>query len=277
MTDLSPDCFPVPATTDRPALARALQERAARARPAERLEVRDGWWLRATTGTSWWLGTVLPHSEPGVGDKELLRRVLDAEQFAARHGTPAGFQVCPGTAPAGLDDLLAGRGYRRHCFMSLQIAESAEVRSHAAADGLRLRREDRPTPDWFAAWQSVSGSQDRQALAQDWAVLTHTELPAAYVSVLLDERVVAVGRAVADSGWAGVFGMATLPEARGRGAAHAVLAALACWAADEQSADRMYLQVATDNDPALRLYARAGFSELAAYHYRSAAPSAATR
>jgi GNAT superfamily N-acetyltransferase len=78
-----------------------------------------------------------------------------------------------------------------------------------------------------------------------------------------------VGRAVADTGWAGVFGMATLPQARGRGAARAVLAALAGWAGTHR-ADRMYLQVERDNMPALRLYGRMGFHAVSGYHYRAA-------
>ena len=64
------------------------------------------------------------------------------------------------------------------------------------------------------------------------------------------DDVVAVGRAVADTGWAGVFGMATLPRAGGKGAARSVLAALADWAGAH--ADSLYLQVERDNIPALR-------------------------
>jgi N-acetylglutamate synthase len=44
----------------------------------------------------------------------------------------------------------------------------------------------------------------------------------------------------------------------------AVLAALAGWA----GTDRMYLQVERDNTAAMRLYERAGFTEICAYHYR---------
>jgi GNAT superfamily N-acetyltransferase len=93
--------------------------------------------------------------------------------------------------------------------------------------------------------------------------------PSAYACAVIGDDAVAVGRAVADTGWAGVFGMATLPQARGKGAARAVLAALADWAGAHE-ADRMYLQVERDNTPALRLYARTGFTELCGYHYRTA-------
>lgn len=103
----------------------------------------------------------------------------------------------------------------------------------------------------------------------EWDLLGRVERPSAYASAVIGDDVVAVGRAVADTGWAGVFGMATLPRARGRGAARDVLAALAGWAGAREAV-RMYLQVEHDNIPALRLYERAGFREICGYHYRTA-------
>jgi len=64
-----------------------------------------------------------------------------------------------------------------------------------------------------------------------------------------------------------MFNMTTLPHARRRGAASAVLAALADWAIS-QGCPQMYLQVERDNTAALRLYRHAGFEELCTYHYR---------
>jgi predicted GNAT family acetyltransferase len=61
--------------------------------------------------------------------------------------------------------------------------------------------------------------------------------------------------------------MATRPEARGKGAAGAVLAALADWAS-VNDAPRMYLHVEHENEVAMRLYARVGFSELAPFYFR---------
>ena len=65
--------------------------------------------------------------------------------------------------------------------------------------------------------------------------------------------------------------MATLPEARGRGAARTALASLADWAA-ARGASAMYLQVENDNGPALRLYDRTCFAEVCGYHYRTGPP-----
>lgn len=64
-------------------LVRGLQERAARALPAEHVEDLDGWWLRYVSGGDWWAGTVLPHGDRG----DLERRVAGAEEFYAGHGT----------------------------------------------------------------------------------------------------------------------------------------------------------------------------------------------
>lgn len=99
-------------------------------------------------------------------------------------------------------------------------------------------------------------------------MLGRVTAPSAYASALEGDEVIAVGRAVAGAGWAGVFGMATLPEASGRGAARSIRTSRADWAT-AQGADGMYLQVERDNDPALHLYVRACFTEACGYHYRT--------
>lgn len=246
---------------------RALQERAARALPAELVEHADGWWLRHGSGSSWWVASVLPHGpDAPATPAELARRVARAEEFYARHGGAARFQITPSACPAGLDGLLAGRGYRRSHPVSLQAAAVAGVPGPRAGDRLRVRVEERPDEAWFGVRHAVRGTGAGPAAR---GLLDRVAGPSAYARVLDGDETVAVGRAVADTGWAGVFAMATLPATRGRGAGGRVLGALAGWAG-EQGAAHLYLQVERDNPAALRLYARAGFRELCAYHYRTA-------
>ncbi|MEO3810059.1 GNAT family N-acetyltransferase [Sphaerisporangium sp. B11E5] len=244
---------------------RGLQERAARALPAEHVEDADGWWLRHAPSCAWWVGTVLPHGDTEPG--ELARRVDRAEEFYAARDAAARFQISPGACPDGLDAVLAERGYRRKSPVSLQVAPSEQVARRAPAGAPRVRLDDRPTRAWFEVWQAVEehGGDSRSA----WDLLGRVRGACAYASAMIGDDVVAVGRAVTDTGWAGVFGMATLPEARGRGAGRAVLAALATWAV-ARDAGRMYLQVECDNTPALRLYDGMGFREVCGYHYRTA-------
>ncbi len=231
-------------------MVRELQERAARALPASRVVRVDGWWLRQAPGCSWWVGTVLPHGSP----PDLEGRVASTERFYAGD---ARFQITEGVCPPDLDRLLTDRGYRRGGTMSLMTAPAAR-----SARGAALT--DRPTREWFEAWHSVHGG-DAEA---EWNLLSRVSHPSAYASVVDGDRIVAVGRAVADTEWTGVFGMATLPEARGRGAAAAVLATLSDWSTAH--GERIYLQVERDNLPARNLYERAGFREVSGYHYRAA-------
>jgi GNAT superfamily N-acetyltransferase len=239
-------------------LIRGLQERAARAFPAACAERLGEWWLRHSPGCAWWTGTVLPH---GDGDLEYL--VAGAERFYAARGLATRFQVTPGACPDGLDALLAGRGYRREGPTSLRTAAVADVLRAGAPTGVAVA--DQMDPEWFGTWYAVQGhGLDRRVQR---GVLDRVGLPSGYASAVIGDDVVAVGRVVADGGWAGVFGMATLPEARGRGAARRVLAGLAGWAA-ARGIGRMYLQVESGNLAALRLYGQAGFSELCEYHYR---------
>ena len=244
-------------------MVKELQERAARALPAEHVEIVDGWWLRNAPGCAWWLGTVMPHGD--APPDELLRRIVVAEDFYARRGIAARFQISPPACSDSLDSLLAERGYRSHDSISIQVASTADVCEHSPADSLRVRTDDCPTQAWFDLWHSVNGHGDPRP---EWEMLHRANLPSVYACAMIDQDAVAVGRAVADSGWIGVFNMATSPGARRKGAARAVLARLAEWSR-AHGAERMYLQVESENASALRLYERAGFGELSVFHYRS--------
>ena len=245
----------------------ALQERAARATPAAVQEVRDGDWLRHTDSpTTWWAGAALLHGDA----PDVPARVERAERFYAGRGAPARFQVCP-ACPPDLDDVLAARGYRRSGEVHLLTARTADLPAHPVAVVL----SERPSRAWVDLLvRAQDGDGDHAA---ELRLVERVALRSAYATAHLDGRPVAVGRAVADDGWAGVFGMATLPEARVRGAGGAVLAALAGWAAD-LACDGVYLQVLADSAAAVALYRRAGFTQVCRYHYRTAAgcTSAAT-
>jgi ribosomal protein S18 acetylase RimI-like enzyme len=256
----------LPAAVTSPELVRGLQERAARALPAEHVREAGGWWLRHAPGCAWWASTVLPHADAPPG--ELARRVADAEKFYAAHGATARFQITPGVCPAGLDALLAARGYRAGTPVSLRVAPAAEVTARLGKCPLPVEVTQAPDGRWFGVWYPVQGHGGDPGAER--AMLARVGLPSAYALALAGGEVAAVGRAVAEDGWAGIFGMAALPAARGRGAGRSVLAALARWATGQRAA-WLYLQVEPGNTAAMRLYARAGFTGLCTCHYRSAA------
>jgi ribosomal protein S18 acetylase RimI-like enzyme len=237
-----------------------LLERAARAAPSAVEDRGTGWWLRYTDNATWWSGAVLAH---GAADR-LAQRVDAAEWFYAERGGVARFQVCA-DCPAGLDRLLAERGYRWQASISLLTAVAGAPTAVHVAPGITVRVDASLGQDWLAVLAATS--EPDTDVHHETRLLRRVNRPHAYVTVLADDAPVGIGRAVADGGWTGVFNMATTPQARRRGVARVVLAAIASWAA-AHDAPRLYLQVEQSNDPALRLYHAAGFTQLATYHYR---------
>ncbi|HXF61044.1 MAG TPA: GNAT family N-acetyltransferase [Caldilineaceae bacterium] len=99
------------------------------------------------------------------------------------------------------------------------------------------------------------------------AIMEQIAAPAAYALVEVNNGSAAVGSAVVEAGWVGLFNIGVAPQARRQGAAQAAMRALLAWAAAE-GATRAYLQVMLNNGPALALYTRLGFVTQYHYHYR---------
>jgi GNAT superfamily N-acetyltransferase len=245
----------------RRALVGRLQESAASAVPASHEHVRGRCRLRVTdSSATWWAGGSLLHGDDAERD---VRAAVDAaERFAAAHDEAALVQVCP-ACPPSLDDELDVRGYSWAEVVSLQVADSRPVADRQAPAGLRIQTHAAPDDSWCDL--ALAGPR----LRAERVMLARVPGPSAYVTVEQQGEPVAVGRAVADDGWAGIFSMVTAPAARRRGGGSAVLATLAGWALD-RGCDRLYLQVEQTNEAARGLYAAVGFTELSRYHYRRA-------
>ncbi|MEU9833559.1 GNAT family N-acetyltransferase [Streptosporangium sp. NPDC048047] len=145
--------------------------------------------------------------------------------------------------------------------------ETAEAHAVRAGAARSVPVEVAGEPDrWLAVFADLDGHSDSETVGRE--VISRVAGPAAFLSVSHEGRAASMGMVVADSGWAGVFCMATRPDLRRRGLAAAVLGAGARWAAG-QGADRLYLQVEKDNRAALALYERIGFIYSHGYHFRT--------
>jgi GNAT superfamily N-acetyltransferase len=241
----------------------ALQERAARAIPGKVSKRIAGCFLRYSDApTSWWSGTVLMHGDPE--GRSLAGRIAAVEGFYRSYESVTRFQVCP-ACPPELDAALAERGYCVDRVVTLQAAHADHVAAATVGPGIEVTLDRSPSRAWFDLLMSVHGLP--RDTDPEWQIFERVDRPTAYATARLNGRPVAVGRASEDTDWVGIFNMATLPEARGRGAAASILAALARWARPRGN-PRMYLQVSVGADSAMRLYERVGFQVLCGYHYR---------
>jgi ribosomal protein S18 acetylase RimI-like enzyme len=242
--------------------AEELQEVAGRGWPGletARLEApAEPWALRAGRGFTRRANSALPMGPAPRGrggDFDVTVGQL-REWYAAR-GLTALVQAVEGS-PAAAE--LEARGWTAggHAVLRTAPVSALSAADRAGMGGVSLERA--PSADWLHRYGKVS---DRETAA---AVLSAG--PSVwFASVPGEDGCAAIGRCVVDGRWAGFAAIEVAPEARRRGLAATVMAALAERAAEE-GADLGYLQVEAENEAAGRLYDKLGFAEHHRYHYR---------
>jgi ribosomal protein S18 acetylase RimI-like enzyme len=241
-----------------------LEEAAFRAWPAAEVVELAGWRLRFTQGVTRRANSVWPNGfREGTS---LAERIAAVEAFCAARGIPPSFQLTSAARPADLDAELAARGYAVETPVVVETLELGSLRPLETPGVPPADVLTRVTDEWLV----VPVERGRYAGARDVFVglLERLGERAGYALVRSAGEPVAVGLGVTDGPWLGIFAMSTLPEARRRGAAKAVLRALIAWGAG-RGAERAYLQVERDNGAARALYASAGFVPAYDYHYRT--------
>jgi GNAT superfamily N-acetyltransferase len=240
-----------PSTADELALEAVL----ARALVPEHTEQLSGWVLRADDGGTRRANAVLPLRQLKLPLDEALQR---ASSWYRSHGLPLLIRV-PVAARRLLDAELAVRGWPAEG--TAHVLTVPLVQLAAGRDDIAVRLDAAADAGWLERYRAGIGrTASKQALLR-------RDTDAVFASVrAADGRAVAVARGVLDDDWLGIVAVDVAPEQRRRGLATALVGALAGWGA-EHGARRAYLQVEVDNEAALALYARLGFTEHHTYHY----------
>lgn len=262
------------------ASAAVLDELAANAMPAATVWHLDGWVLRHTPEVPMRRANSVLTLAAGT-TLDLDERLAIAEDLYRSAGRPTRLQVGPTAAPDGLDDALAARGYEVEAPVDVCTAATAAVLAacitpptrpgdeppDGGPDGQAVERHPFPDERWVAAWRDCDTSDRPVELYGDAYRALLSRVGPDLLALATPGIGVALG--VRERGWVGVFSMKTHPAHRRRGVARALLRELARWG-EEGGADRMYLQVETDNDAARGLYEWAGFTRHHGYWYRTA-------
>ncbi len=248
-------------------LIERIERLAFRAWPAGEVQECDGWRLRFTHGVTHRANSVWCCR---TGETLSLPEKIEAvEAFYAARARPSIFQLCPASQPPLLDDVLEQRGYTRGRDTAVQVAALSEVLDRTAGADFAVTLGNTCDDRWLTVYGEIAGVE-RSDLLRRGEIMRRTAPAAGYVVAWSGGAPCAVGSAVCEDGWLGVFNMATAPAHRRQGAARAVLCALASWA-QADGVTNIYLQVMRDNAPAWKLYRQLGFSTLYGYHYRSLA------
>ena len=241
--------------------ARRLEERALNASGGYPSLVYDGWLLGYRPGPTKRLrcvnafyGSTLPLEE----------KLAFCTMFYAAARLPAIFRMLPFSKPARLDRWLDRQGWLPFEPTSVLQSSLAATREPAAPDA-------RVSIVEAAAWQPLVArllDTDAKALPNLIERAAGYPLPQAGALIHQDGEAIACGLVKVEGDHAGLFAVHTAPAWRGRGLGRAVVAALLT-EARRLGAATAYLQVTTDNAPALALYRRFGFSASHEYWYRA--------
>jgi ribosomal protein S18 acetylase RimI-like enzyme len=239
-----------------------LELACARAWPPQVERELGRWRLRAANGYTGRANSALAVGDPGLPMAQALQRVCE---FSHHHGIAPLVQTPDGAPNAAA---IAEAGWIPSVGRSAGDVVSVRLGPLVTGPLGDTSVLDEPTPGW---WELTAGSAEpgagpRHVLAEG------ARHPVAFVVAHHDSGgTVGALRAVVTADLLHVSVLAVHPAFRRRGVARALLAAASAWGA-RRGARRSVLQVATDNEPALALYARLGFTEHRRYRYWQPGP-----
>jgi GNAT superfamily N-acetyltransferase len=236
-----------------PTLLEPLADDAWPARERARL---GGWRLNASSGRSMRINACWPLAAP---DREVEAALDATEAWFAERGLPPRFKLTDGVVePADLAKRLAGRGYTP-CKTTLVMLGPTGGEGDPA-----IRVSDAPDATFEAVFTATAG--DPEDGRERLEALSRIPAPARFARLDIDGAPAAIGASAIGGGYAGIFGMRTVPDHRRKGLARRVLRALLA-EAGTLGAERAWLQVEADNAPAVALYADEGFKPGYRYSY----------
>jgi ribosomal protein S18 acetylase RimI-like enzyme len=239
---------------------RRLEEITIDAWPALETSLFDGWVIRFAGGFSRRSNSVIPLYP---SEREIREKIRTCESLFRGRGMRTVFKLTAASLPPELDAILAEEGYRREAETSVRVL-ARETAKGTPADGVAFRTE--LEEEWMSALCALNAYDPRHH-GTVRAITEKIGPPRVFASVRRGGRIVGCGLGVVRQGHAVLFDIVVDGEFRRQGMGGRIVESLLCWGG-EQSAGTAFLQVMTNNPPALAMYNGLGFQEVYRYWYR---------
>ncbi len=222
----------------------------------------DGWLLRYSPGKSKRARSI---NSIGAGVLPFAKKLAHCIDFYQQHRLPCLFRMTPFSQPHNLDADLAAADFGAHQdtrVMAVSLSNIDQSVPPSAAQPV--------TVEQFATAFCLLHGLDSGKAGAERERYARTANRGAFFVQFDGDTPVACGSLALENKFAGIFGMVTAAEFRGRGVATAIVAKLLN-EARAAGAETAYLQVEADNAPARRAYSKFGFRDRYAYWYRAPA------
>lgn len=232
-----------------------LEQIARRAWPAADERHLGGWLLRIDSGfTKRANAAYVLESEVEL---DLENRISIAAAIYRERGLPLIIRESSQVADGALTTQLIQMGFERFdesIVMRLDNLPVAPGQPCTSAPGR-----------WLEHYARLTGMAEARQ-QHHGAIIARIAAPICLGTREIDRVPIAMGLAVADGPWVGLFDLVTDPARRREGHGRALIEGLLAWGR-RQGAERAYLNVSADNAPAVALYEQLGYREAYRYWY----------
>ena len=231
--------------------------------PAQQLQY-DGWLLRLAPNDVKRASSVNPIYGSSL---PLEEKIPYCEGVYTEHGLTPFFRMTPFAQPGSLDETLEAHGYER---FERSLCMSAPLAAPLPETRTALRFERPHLDRWLQLVAEMRGLTPERRQAERERLFDST-LPGFAVVAYAGDEAAGCGFVMIEEDYAGLFDITTLAARRNQGIGRATCAYL-MRLARQHGAERAWLSVVADNEPAVRLYEKLGFAPVYDYWYRRPRP-----
>ena len=229
--------------------------------PAREIINYKGWIIHWNGGVTWRANSVLPNEwKSSVSVEQVVDYVIELYR---EKNTPPAFKISPASQPKELDELLEEKGFKQRMVTHVQTVSIEEISCLSPRLPVDLFKVTEESLDTLMH----RSERENKTIEVRREIIHHITGDKNIARVLMHGNIAGIGLGVVESDWLGLFSIRTLPEYQRRGVAWSLNCALAMWGEDH-GAKKAFLQVETENEPALALYKSMGFDTMYTYWYR---------
>lgn len=238
-----------------------FEELSINAWPSLQTVLYDGWVLRFSDGYTKRSNSASPLYQ---GVLSVDEKVEACEKLYSGRGLDTVFKLTAASCPPDLDGVLAARAYSPESGSAVQTVDLQDFRASREPE---ITLSPDVSDEWLSAFGQMSGLGERKTTTA--GRMLRNVIPQKRLASISDDGagIIACGMVVLQGDYAGLFDIVTHKDFRRLGHGTRLTLALLHWA-KENGATRAYLQVVSDNEPALSMYSKLGFSETYRYWYR---------
>ena len=203
--------------------------------------VYDGWVIRFAEGYTRRANSVNPLYSSSI---PIEKKLHFCENLYRSRNLPVVFKICPSVYPSQLDEKLSASGYQKDSLTSVQIVDLQAVHLQETPEA---EIQEDLSNEWLENFCRMSAVSDvhRKTLQK---ILLNIVPSHCFVSLQSNDRVVACGLGVLQSGFVGLFDIVTDQNFRNLGYGRQVVMNILSWRIQKR-ARKGYLQVMLNNVP----------------------------